>query len=91
MDECGTEVKMIRSGRKNAVLEMLSTKNDKGELEAFTQGEIAKKLGIRPQHARQILMDLVQKNIVVRKQVKTAVRDLVFYALSDDVAETLDE
>ena len=83
MESDGEEVQKIRSNRKNEVLGLLKTKNANGGLDAYTQGEIAKALDIRPQHARQILMDLVQKNMVVRKQVDTGERTLVFYAIAE--------
>jgi len=92
MNEVGTEVHQVRSNRKLEVLEVLKKKNANGGLDAYTQGEVAKKLNIRPQHARQILMDLVQAKVVMRKSVVTGSRVLVYYAMANDPSdEDVDE
>lgn len=84
MESEGAEVTKIRSNKKKQVIELLAEKNEEDGYDAYTQGEVAKAMGIKPQHARSILVDLVDAGICKRKQVQTGTRTLIYFTLTED-------
>jgi DNA-binding MarR family transcriptional regulator len=75
----GTEVTHTGIGKTAQVIEILKQTDKNGQRQGYTQGEIAELLSIRPQYARSILMGLVEKKRVERRQFQDGNRTKIFY------------
>jgi DNA-binding MarR family transcriptional regulator len=82
----GTEVTK-QAGKSAEVIAILKRRDAKGNRLAYSQSEIAELTDIRPQYARSILMSLVEKKKVERKQFNDGGRNKIYYAWVEDDTE----